>query len=166
MKKYLIILILTLAVFSQTYAEEATSFHSSFNYKAIGIGPLPAPVLILGVGHRVALGEKGGLDIGVSGATLFAINTVRLPGDLLGYFGKQSNSQYFAGIRGTGGTIFGTITYDTIWYAAPNAVVGKEFINSEGHKRFFQVEGIYPVFSNNFTEATIPFFTLKYGFCF
>jgi len=65
------------------------------------------------------------------------------------------------------GIVFGTKMGSGGYYAAPNIIVGKEFLNRERKKRFFQVEVMYPLYIINWSEwMNFPVFSLTYGFSF
>lgn len=143
--------------------------HSSYAYGGIGLGPLPFPALTLSVGKRIALHDSCSIDGGLTLATLVRWNLIRGYVNGLFYLNQKPCSQFYVGLGGSVGVPFG---YDEIYkagaLAAPSLLVGKEFYNSEGNKRFFQAEVLYPVygFSEDEWFNLFPVITLKYGFAF
>lgn len=176
MKKIIIFLTLIGTSLSQVFSnetklqeektEEAT-IHSSYTYSTIGIGPLPIPAFTIGVGNRSIIGDNKAIDFGLSLATLIQINAIRGYVNILRYSKQTQKSQFYIGLGGSVGGIFGFSRHVDCGYVAPNFIVGKEFLNSDGAKRFFQVEVMYPLISiTHHGVVNFPLFTLKYGFSF
>jgi len=142
--------------------------HSSYFYSGIGLGPLPVPALTLGLEKRTVLGEKEDLDTGITLATLLRWNLIRANLNGLLYFRQNPCSQYYLGLGATGGIPFGFDDIQEIGpFVSPSFLIGKEFINSEGNKRFFQAEVLYPPYLTSQGDFVhFPFITLKYGFAF
>lgn len=143
--------------------------HSTYTYGSLGLGPLPIPALTLSLGKRAIVGDRAAIDAGATLATLLRWNLIRGYVNGLLYVNQKPCSQYYVGLGGSVGVPFG---FDDIHEAGvfitPNFVVGREFLNSDGSKRFFQAEVLYPAYSFSQKELynCIPFITIKYGFAF
>ncbi|NGX47724.1 MAG: hypothetical protein K1000chlam3_01106 [Chlamydiae bacterium] len=142
---------------------------SSYTYGGLGLGPLPIPALTLSLGRRMVVGDRVAIDAGVTLATLIRWNIIRGYVNGLCYINQKPCSQYYVGLGGSVGVPFG---FDDIHevgpFVVPNFLIGKEFYNSDGNKRFFQAEILYPAYAISEKELIdcIPFITLKYGFAF
>lgn len=149
--------------------EEEMNIQSSYSYVDLGLGPLPLPALTSSIGKRFALGNKRvAIDTGATLTTLIRYNALRGYVNGLCYINQKPDSQYYIGLGGSVGGIFGFNSFCDEGFTAPNALVGKEFFNSKGEKRFFQVEALYPVytFKGKALFDTFPLLTLKYGMSF
>lgn len=175
MKKIVIFLILIGTGLSQVFSNEIrlqeeaaeTTIHSSYTYASIGIGPLPIPLFTFGLGHRSIIGGNKAIDFGLNLATLIQINSIRGYFNVLKYVKQTPTSQGYIGLGASLGGIFGLARFSDYAYVAPNIIFGKEFLNSDGGKRFFQVEVMYPLISiRNLRAVNFPLFTLKYGIAF
>jgi len=152
------------ACFSKGFAEEP-NIHTSNTYITTGIGPLPLPTFLLGVGRRNVTGERTAIDFGLSGSSLIYVNMAKAHVNGLWYMNQTPTSQWYAGLGGSVGVI--AWDHSAQGYFAPNLVVGKEFLNSNCNKRFFQVETMYPMVSMHHTKVVnFPLISLKYGFAF
>lgn len=142
--------------------------HSSYTYGGLGLGPLPFPALTLSLGRRTVVGDRAAIDAGVTLATLIRWNIIRGYVNGLCYLNQKPCSQYYVGLGGSVGIPFGfDHIHDAGPFVVPNVLIGREFYNSKGNKRFFQAEVLYPAYS--FYEKDLvhfPFVTLKYGFAF
>ncbi len=167
MKKFIILPLIIGGCFAQGFAEEVETpnIHSSNTYITTGIGPLPLPFPLIGVGRRNVVSDRMAIDFGVSGSTLIHVHMAKAHLNSLWYMKQTPVSQWYAGV----GASVGAIAWDhsVKGYFAPNFVVGKEFFNSNCQKRFFQVETMYPMVSMHHTKVVnFPFISLKYGFAF
>lgn len=171
MKKFLVALAFLVASFQMLHSNQfdlpefgsiEPSTSDSFSYRTIGMGPLPMPMLNIGIGKRLIFKVRSAIDLNVSGSTLVLVNTLQGSISRLWY----SSSQYYLGLGGTLGAGFLSSLFP-FCYAAPALTFGKEFFNSSGCKRFFQIEAMFPVFILNIKETKlIPGVTVKYGIAF
>ncbi|MGD2170293.1 MAG: hypothetical protein PVI40_08650 [Chlamydiota bacterium] len=170
MRLLLIFTIIASLIFSNEIKAEdkQADIQSSYSYFGLGIGPLPVPAFTINVGNRFALGNNFAIDTGVTLATLIRYNALRGYIDGLCYINQQPSSQYYVGIGGSIGGVFGFNSFCDEGFVAPNFLVGKEFFNSTGEKRFFQVEALYPqyLFNEKKLMDYLPLLTLKYGMSF
>ncbi|NGX39987.1 MAG: hypothetical protein KR126chlam1_01327 [Chlamydiae bacterium] len=152
-----------------TLPEDVCDLDSSFSYWTVGIGPLPIPAFNLGVGAR-AKKDRFGADVSLNLATVGIVNALRASANGLCYVHQTPSAHTYVGLGASVGGIWGFSSLFTggfEGYFAPNFICGREFLNHEGKRRFFQVEALYPVkgFSSG-GWVNFAFFTLKYGFAF
>lgn len=166
MKKIIALITLTTAAFAGEIVCEPT-LHYSYNYGSIGLGPLPIPAPTFGLGRRIMTGDRFAVDVGAEVATLVRINAVKGYVNGLMYFNQKPRSQYYMGLGGSVGGIFGPSKFCLEGYAAPNLIFGKEFCTCKGSKQFFQVEVKYPIYLMGAgTFINWGLINLKYGFAF
>jgi len=148
--------------------EDICDLDSSFSYWTVGIGPLPIPAFNLGVGARAKRDRFAG-DFALNLATVGIVNALRASANGLLYVHQTPSAHTYVGLGASVGVLWG-LTYSmrgVEGYFAPNFICGREFLNHEGKRRFFQVEALYPVkgFSSG-RWVNFAFFTLKYGIAF
>lgn len=172
MKKIIVLMSITGAVCANEISPEMNccepAIHSSYSYLDLGVGPIPLPALTVGAGRRTVIGEKTALDLGVECNIFFFINSLKGYANHLWYFNQKPYSQFYIGLGGTLGGVmylFGYYGCGLQGYAAPNVILGKEFLNCKGKKRFFQIETMYPIYTFRKFE-NIGGVTIKYGFAF
>lgn len=149
--------------------DSVSDLRSSYKYYGAGLGPLPVPALTQSIGVRKMLNEGNfAIDSGFTLATLVRFNAIRGYLNGLLYAKPEPSSQYYIGLGGSFGAFIGIDRFIDGVFLAPNLLAGKEFINNEGEKRFFQVEALYPVHEMIYksTFTFMPLLTLKYGMAF
>jgi hypothetical protein len=173
MKKHIFFLLTTLfgsglcfANESEPPRDECPDLSSSFTYFSIGAGPMPAQAVNLGLGRRFVC-DPMAIDVGVSASSFGIVNSLQAHLHALKYFHQQPTSQWYAGIGGSIDSPFGIWDYSKAFVAAPNLILGREYLNSKGGRRFFQVESMYPLFPLKSGECiNSGLVTVKYGIGF
>ncbi len=138
---------------------EVPVVEASYRYGCVGIGPLPVPLPLVGIGGRYQKGHHG-FDGSLQGFSIILINVAKINANYLYYFNPNLDSQWYIG---AGAALFGVLALDTKKvYLAPQLVIGKQYTNIHGSVRHFQVE-IAPYVIG---ERTFPTATFSYGFSF
>lgn len=119
---------------------EAPVVEASYGYYCVGIGPLPFPAPLVGVGGRYQNGHHG-FDGSLQGSSLIMINIIKANANYLYYFNPNLDSQWYIG-AGVGLTK----PFSPMWrdknsvYVSPQLIVGKQYTNKHGSIRHFQAE--------------------------
>ncbi len=172
MKKIVLSLSLIGAAYANEMPEETCwcpepTVHSSFGYLSAGLGPLPIPGITVGAGRRIVTGDETAVDFGVDASTFLFVSSVKGYANNLWYFNQKPCSQWYLGLGGSLGCLvpIGYCGARFEGFAAPNIVLGREFLTKKGNKRFIQIETMYPIFL--FHEfVNYPAVTIKCGFAF
>lgn len=169
-------IILSLSLMGAAYATEMSpeecccsepTVHSSYGYLSAGLGPLPVPGITVGAGRRIVTGDETAVDFGVDASTFLLVSSVKGYANNLWYFNQKPCSQWYLGLGvSLGGVLAIGFTDPAIsGFAAPNFILGREFLTKKGNKRFIQIETMYPVFFiHQFVNC--PAVTIKCGFAF
>ena len=137
--------------------------HDRSGYVDLGVGPLPFLVPVFGIGCREQWGHHG-LDSQAQVATIIEATSVRGTTRYLYYFKPNLASQFYVG----GGVSVGGLIAKhgkSKSLLSPNFVVGKQYKNEAGDKRFFQAETSWPTVTQDKT-LYYPLVVLSYGFMF
>jgi len=145
--------------------EEVCDIDSSFSYRTIGIGPIPIPALNLGIGRRIKGGRYAG-DFTVNLATLGIVNALQVYANGLCYIHQKPSAHTYIGAGASAAVAFSFPEASYSGYIAPNILGGREFINADGNRRFFQVEVLVLPFDIYSSNLILPLVTLKYGIAF
>jgi hypothetical protein len=147
---------------------------NSFGYLDIGVGPLPLPLPSFGVGYRSQL-QHHGYDLSLQVSTVVFVTQVKSNFLYHYYFKPNLNSQFYAG-GGLGMSgLFGHKIHNCIVCFSPELVVGKEYKNESGDRRFAQVQISWPTYSfkhffdRNFSDCQVlymPLVVFSYGIGF
>lgn len=146
---------------------EAIPVKASYKYVNFGVGTLPFPAPVLGLGVR---GQRGhhGFDASVQISSIGISTTIKENIDYLYYFKPNLASQYYLG----GG--FGFSQYVILieggkqeMLLSPQIVFGKQYTTKAGGVRYFQMQ-IDPVFTSltRSYSGAYPAIVLSYGICF
>lgn len=158
---------LTLVSLGSISAEEAPEvIQNDMGYASMGLGPFPLPIPYLGIGYRLQRNHHGA-DVSLKSATV--IHVTQLKGSALYhyYFSPNLSSQMYAGLGvGVSGVFSKRKDYRT--YISPEFVVGKQYLNEVGGKRFFQAEVSWPTFDIRKPKdnTLVPLVVLSYGIGF
>jgi len=143
------------------------SVRRSFQYGSLGIGPLPIPLPVFGVGHREQW-QHSGLDLSAQVSTLVFATELKAKGLYHYYFAPNPKAQFYAGggvnvsaiyLKGSG--------FEYSPFVAPELVFGKEYLNEAGGIRFFQTEVSWPTYSIPAHKACFfPLVIFTYGIGF
>ncbi|HEX2580014.1 MAG TPA: hypothetical protein VHK67_06415 [Rhabdochlamydiaceae bacterium] len=151
--------------------KEAAPVEASYGYVSLGVGPLPIPMPLFGLGWRYQNGHHG-----FDGSLQFisfgkSLTIAKENFDYLYYFTPNLASQFYVG---------GGVAFTESWSCgrmhvllSPQVVVGKQYTNDTGGVRYFQVQ-IDPVFldlkssykSGRTRVGAFPAVVLSYGLCF
>jgi len=161
-----------LSLFGILAAEEQpvsaqTPVENSFGHFDIGVGPLPVLLPAFTVGHRNQWGHHG-FDVSLTLETIVAITQVKVSPMYLYYFTPNLESQLYFG-AGIGGSALITTYAKTGGLISPQFLIGKEYKNKEGGRRFFQAEIAFPSVVFDSTHAAMcwfPLVVLSYGIGF
>jgi hypothetical protein len=152
--------------------EEAEPVKASYGYVSLGVGPLPLPASLFGVGGRYQH-EHNGVDGSLQFFTLGSAFTIAKENiDYLYYFKPDLASQFYMGV-GVGFTEFWSKHNKMAAYLSPQLILGQQYTNSSSDVRYFQAQ-IDPVFldlthlhkRNHSRVGTFPAVVLSYGICF
>ncbi len=164
------------ATVSQT---EKNCVRSSNVYTSIGVGPLPILLPVFGVGYRASWNHHG-FDTSAQVATIGKVTGLRW--NLLYSFIVHPNpqGQTYVDLGAAAGTVFHHGLAGV--FASPELVVGRQWMNKSGEKRFCQAEINFPSFTwkhdhkelcfggkHHFERKDVSFFpivTVSYGFLF
>jgi hypothetical protein len=138
---------------------------SSLSYGSIGVGPLPIPLPVFGIGHREQYGHHG-FDVNVQATTVVSATLVKGKLFYNYYFNPNLKSQFYTGIGVGVGGIFCNGFHPL---ASPEFVIGKQYKTDAGNTSFFQMEVSFPTFSrHNFPNHSckFPMVVFSYGLCF
>jgi len=159
-----------LSLFGVLAAEEqpvSEPVQNSFGYFDIGVGPLPVLLPAFTVGHRNQWGHHG-FDVSLTAETIVAVTQVKVSQTYLYYFTPNLNSQLYFG-AGVGTSALITNHGKTKGLVSPQFLVGKEYKNKEGGRRFFQAEIAFPSVFLGGSHAKMcwfPLVVLSYGIGF
>jgi hypothetical protein len=119
---------------------EVPVVEASYGYYCVGIGPLPFPAPLVGVGGRYQYGHHG-FDGSLQASSLLFFNVVKVNANYLYYFKPNLDSQWYIG-AGVGLTqpFSALIARRPGPYVSPQLVVGKQYTNERGNPRHFQAE--------------------------
>jgi hypothetical protein len=143
-------------------------------YVDLGLGPVPILFPNIGIGHRMQY-NKNGFDLALKVLPLYWINQVKGTLTYNYYPNPNPESQLFFGAGiGVGGLIekdsishFARKFKDSI-LISPEFVIGKQYKNEAGGKRFIQADLSFPVYaigSHNY-GCYYPLIVLRYGIGF
>jgi len=133
----------------------------SYRYFCVGIGPLPIPAPLIGIGGRFQKGHHG-FDGSLQVSSLLLVSMAKVNMNYLYYFKPNLDSQFYLG---AGLSLIGasSLTSDKGYvYPAPQFVIGKQYTTKKGSKRHFQAE-VTPWL---FKGGVFPTVVLSYGFGF
>ena len=141
---------------------EVPVVEASYGYVCVGIGPLPVPAPLAGVGWRYQKGHHG-FDGSLQISSVLVINVAKINANYLYYFNPNLDSEWYLG-AGVGllGTSIITSENRNRGYLSPQLVVGNQYTNKNGNLRHFQAE-ISPWLVGG---GAFPTVTLSYGFSF
>lgn len=132
---------------------------TSYGYFCVGIGPIPLPAPLVGIGGRSQKGHHG-FDCSLQISSLILISTAKMNLNYLYYFKPNLDSQFY---MGAGLSLIGvsSVTSDG-WrvYPGPQLVIGKQYPSKKGSKCHFQAE-INPWI---FKKGVLPTVVLSWGF--
>jgi hypothetical protein len=119
---------------------EAPVIKASYGYYCVGIGPLPFPAPLVGVGGRYQYGHHG-FDGSLQASSLLFYNFVKVNANYLYYFKPNLDSQWYIG-AGVGLTQpFSSLSARRSGvYVSPQLIIGKQYTNKHGSLRHFQAE--------------------------
>lgn len=162
-----------LSLFGVLTAEEPTTpvsepVRNSFGHFDIGVGPLPILLPTFTVGHRNQWGHHG-FDISLTAETVVLITQVKVSQTYLYYFTPNLKSQLYFG-AGIGTSALISNHGETVGLISPQFLIGKEYVNEAGGRRFFQAEIAFPSvgFDGNGYAGMgwLPLVVLSYGIGF
>lgn len=185
MKKTIIFLTFLFSYIAGLWAETAPaeksqplgypSLRKSYNYFEVGFGPFPLPIPAFALGHRFQQNHHG-QDISLYVSTIVAITQVKLDA-LYHYYPKPNlRSQfYLGGGLGVSG-LFATDSHadNHLICLSPEFVMGREFLNKTGDRRFLQMKVGFPTYEIGSLNSLgahnhvlyYPIVVLSYGICF
>ncbi len=162
MKKFALLILLFAGSFSTLKAEESPSAYASDTYAYATLGGI-TPLLmfpIAGIGTRIQSGHNG-FDIGVQGTCFGNFFILKANATYLFYPKPNLQKQFYYGI---GAGIERMEKEKTSF--SPEFVVGKQFTNDTGGRRFFEAQ-ITPYIVDNHGHGTlIPGVIIRYGIGF
>ncbi|NGX39986.1 MAG: hypothetical protein KR126chlam1_01326 [Chlamydiae bacterium] len=145
--------------------KEVCGLDSSFWYRTVGIGPIPIPALNLGIGRRIKRERYAG-DFTMNLATLGLVNALQVYANGLCYVHQKPSAHTYIGAGASAAVAFSFPELSYTGYIAPNILGGREFIDRDGNRRFFQVEVLILPFGIYSSTLILPVVTLKYGIDF
>jgi hypothetical protein len=155
---------------------DQTFVTKSYGYLDIGVGPLPLPIPSFGMGYRNQLHHHG-CDLSLRLSTIVFVTQVKSNFLYHYYFKPNLASQfYIGGGLGISGLFSNShkIQNGTMCFS-PEFVLGKEYKNESGDRRFAQVQISWPTYSfkhfsdRNFSDCRIlymPLVVFSYGIGF
>lgn len=138
-----------------------------FAYGALGVGPLPLPIPVFGLGYRAQSGHMG-VDTGIQVSTLGYVTQLKTR--LLWQYYPRPHfvSQFYTGVGMSPSAIF--CRGKVVGTFAPQAVFGTQYYNADGMRRFFEVQVEYPTLAvdhhSRSSLVRFPLVTLMYGIGF
>jgi hypothetical protein len=119
---------------------EAPVVEASYGYYCAGLGPLPLPAPLVGVGRRYQNGHHG-FDGSLQVSSFFLlVNMAKINANYLYYFNPNLKSQFYLG-AGVGLAGVAMLSNDPKrLYLSPQLVVGKQYTNKEGSFCHLQAE--------------------------
>ncbi len=159
----LIALIAPLLHLQANDAKTATEIHDRSGYVDLGLGPFPLPLPVFGVGYREQWNHHG-LDTHLQLATVVHATVLKGSMHYLYYLKPNLASQTYVGGGASVGGLF--VKHHDKALFSPEFVVGKQYINEAGDKRFFQAQTSWPTFASNKNPVYFPMVVLSYGFMF
>jgi hypothetical protein len=146
-------------------AEEAPKpIYDHSGYIDIGLGPFPIPIPVFGLGQRIQWNHHG-MDLHMLVSTIVAVTEVKGTAMYLHYFKPSLASQFYAGGGLGAGGLFNNHHSRAKFLLSPEIVLGKQYINEAGDKRFFQTEISWPTLGNH-KPFYFPLVVFSYGFMF
>jgi hypothetical protein len=144
--------------------KQPNAIHDRSGYVDLGLGPLPALLPVFGVGYREQWGHHG-LDNHLQVATVVQATALKGSSHYLYYFKPNLASQFYVGGGASVGGVFIKHGRDK-FIVSPDLVVGKQYKNEAGDKRFFQAQTSWPTFTQTGKVTYFPIVVLSYGFMF
>ena len=146
-----------------------------FGYVELGVGPLPIPLPVFGIGYRSQWNHHG---VDVSGQVATVVSATAVQANVLYhyYFKPSLASQFYVGAGVAPSVGFGGRHYG--FGISPEFVFGKQYRNESNDLRFFQAQINFPTFVTearhrySYWEANrahlikYPIVTLSYGIGF
>ncbi len=142
---------------------EVPVVEASYGYLCVGLGPLPIPAPLVGVGGRFQNGHNG-FDGSLQVSSILFFSMAKASMNYLYYFNPNLDSQYY---MGAGLGMMGVSGLDSggRMYFSPQLVIGKQYTNKEGSFRHFQAEITPWQLGGRHSEA-FPTVVLSYGISF
>lgn len=144
--------------------KKPTPIHDRSGYVDLGLGPFPLPLPVFGVGYREQWNHHG-LDNHLQVATIVQATVLKGSTHYLYYFKPNLASQFYVGGGASVGGLFVKHGRDK-FIVSPDLVVGKQYTNEAGEKRFFQAQTSWPTFTQTGKSMYFPMVVLSYGFMF
>ncbi len=115
-----------------------------FGYASLGLGPFPLPLPAFGIGYRTQKNHHG-FDLSLQAATVVAATELKVAALYHYYWKPCLLSQSYVGIGAAPAVVLGGGCH--LAAISPEFVMGKQYQNENGDRRFFQAEVSFPTFS-------------------
>jgi hypothetical protein len=133
-------------------------------YFDVGLGPFPIPLPVFGIGQRMQW-DHHGMDLHLLVSTIVAITEVKGTAMYLYYFKPSLASQFYVGGGLGAGGLFPNNHSHAKFLFSPEVVLGKQYTNEAGDKRFFQTEISWPTLGSHH-PFYFPLVVFSYGIMF
>lgn len=167
--KYALGLAMSLAALLPLHGDETPTpsapaiVRDSSCYIDLGLGPFPLPLPVFGLGHREQW-QHHGMDVHLQVSTIVEVTSVKGSALYLHYFKPNLPSQFYMGAGAGIGGLFNKHR-DFRLYGSPEFVLGKQYLNEAGDKRYFQTQMSFPTFSEH-APVYFPLIVFSYGIMF
>ncbi len=158
-------LICTRASASESQMEEE-HIQKDYGYVGMGVGPLPFPLPVFLAGYR---GQKDhhGVDIFTTVSTIVKLTQLKMGTQYLHYFHPNLKEQLYAG---GGVSLSALIHHKTDFYASPEFVFGKQYVNEQNATHFLQAQISFSTLrisrNHNHRLFYMPLVIVSYGIGF
>jgi hypothetical protein len=157
------------------------SVRQQFGYVELGLGPMPVPLPVFGIGGKSQWNHHG-LDVSAQVATVGVVTAVQANFLYNYYFKPNLASQFYIGAGVAPNIVFGRELFGRYHHGnnfglgfSPELVFGKQYRNESQDIRFFQAQINFPTWLTdkrhdfNFNDSHLlkfPIVTLNYGIGF
>jgi hypothetical protein len=146
---------------------------NAFPYVDLGLGPLPIPCPVVGVGGRFQQGHLG-FDLSLQMTTTVVLTAIKENIDLIFYPKPKLESQFYLGM-GVGTLQLLERRGYVQGFISPQLLVGNEFTTKHGARRYLQARIDCPLIRQDWMSSEkyhgkrnhfLTSIIFSYGFCF